>query len=379
MRDCIVLSVAHKKSQNQLAEINKHNIGCDMKITKLFSVLLLILFSQSLFAEVNLKKFKKYEGDFDGDGITDAFYQGRLNIIPVELDDLFIPIVKKEPIHAVIVNGVATKTQINIPYDYLGFSWLSNHYKVHVADFDGDKCDDLFLQAKHSNRKNYLLHSKCTGNFTALAQEPWGNGYLGFDWSADKVDLTIGYFDGDQRADFQINWTSNVASSGFSDGPIVTQKNKVYVYSDASGAFDYATVSEVEVWDIEINNSAASNANISYDENALAVGKVNGSFSVSPTGAAGYNVPIVVPAGVGGMQPGLSINYSSQGGNGLLGVGWGLGGISSIQRCPQNYAQDGALRGLELNSNDRLCMDGQRLIAVSGSYGASGTEYRTES
>ncbi len=28
--------------------------------------------------------------------------------------------------------------------------------------------------------------------------------------------------------------------------------------------------------------------------------------------------------------------------------------------------------------NDRYCMDGQRLVLVSGTYGAAGSEYRTE-
>ena len=31
-----------------------------------------------------------------------------------------------------------------------------------------------------------------------------------------------------------------------------------------------------------------------------------------------------------------------------------------------------------MTQHDRLCLDGSRLVAVSGSYGASGTEYRTE-
>jgi hypothetical protein len=34
------------------------------------------------------------------------------------------------------------------------------------------------------------------------------------------------------------------------------------------------------------------------------------------------------------MKPELSINYNSNSGNGLLGVGFGLGGLSAIHRCP---------------------------------------------
>ncbi|MES9902292.1 MAG: SpvB/TcaC N-terminal domain-containing protein, partial [Sedimenticola sp.] len=107
-------------------------------------------------------------------------------------------------------------------------------------------------------------------------------------------------------------------------------------------------------------------------------GYTPGEFSVDQSGSAGYTLPIGIPAGAAGMQPELSINYSSGGGNGLLGVGFSLGGFSSIHRCSATLVQDGFNRGVQLNDNDRFCLDGQRLIAVSGTNGAAGTEYRTE-
>ena len=41
-------------------------------------------------------------------------------------------------------------------------------------------------------------------------------------------------------------------------------------------------------------------------------------------GTASLSYPITVPAGRGGIQPNLSISYSSEAGNGLLGMGWDM-------------------------------------------------------
>src|ERR1700679_4219265 len=104
-----------------------------------------------------------------------------------------------------------------------------------------------------------------------------------------------------------------------------------------------------------------------------------GQFGVSATGAATYSIPIVVPPGTAGLAPSLSLNYSSQSGNGILGFGWSLGGLPAMTRCPQTIAQDNAHVGVNYNSGDRFCLDGQRLLVINGgTYGADGSEYRTE-
>ena len=107
------------------------------------------------------------------------------------------------------------------------------------------------------------------------------------------------------------------------------------------------------------------------------VGSIPGQLSVEQ-GAAVYTVPIEVPPGVAGMQPDLAITYNSNAGNGLLGVGFSLSGLSVITRCGQTIAQDGQRGGIYYDGRDRFCLDGQRLIAISGTDGGDGTEYRTE-
>lgn len=74
------------------------------------------------------------------------------------------------------------------------------------------------------------------------------------------------------------------------------------------------------------------------------------------------------------MTPSVSLTYNSSSGQGHLGIGWGIGGLSAITRCSQNLAQDGVVRGVKYDSQDKFCLDGQRLVPVSP--GAS--EYRTE-
>lgn len=107
------------------------------------------------------------------------------------------------------------------------------------------------------------------------------------------------------------------------------------------------------------------------------VGRLAGSAGVSG-GSASYEIPIAIPPGRRGMQPSISLNYSSRAGNGIAGMGWSLSGLSSLHRCPQTLEQDGRIRAVQLDANDRLCLDGQRLVATSGGYGASGTTYGTE-
>jgi RHS repeat-associated protein len=99
------------------------------------------------------------------------------------------------------------------------------------------------------------------------------------------------------------------------------------------------------------------------------VGTLPGGGGVGPTGAYSYVLPIDVPPGRAGMTPSLSLSYSSTAGNGLLGVGWGLGGaVSAITPCNKTIAVDGFAE-----ARSALCMDGARLVDIGNG------EWRTES
>src|SRR6266852_9250990 len=91
-----------------------------------------------------------------------------------------------------------------------------------------------------------------------------------------------------------------------------------------------------------------------------------GSFRVTETEAAGYRSPIRVPPGIAGMEPSLALVYNSQAGNGLVGVGWSLEGLSAITRCRTTAAQDGVRGGINYDLNDGYWLDGQRLMLIAG-------------
>lgn len=98
------------------------------------------------------------------------------------------------------------------------------------------------------------------------------------------------------------------------------------------------------------------------DKSNCIPGTIGGSIDVSSSGAATYQLPIQVSPGSHGLQPNLSIVYSSQGGNGLLGWGWNLSGLSTISRVSKNTYYDGNFEAISLTSSDALALDGARLI-----------------
>ncbi|OYX25843.1 MAG: hypothetical protein B7Z06_06635 [Flavobacteriales bacterium 32-35-8] len=108
------------------------------------------------------------------------------------------------------------------------------------------------------------------------------------------------------------------------------------------------------------------------------VGITEGQLSVSLSGAATYNVPIILPSGINGIVPQISLTYNSQGSNDLAGYGWNIGGVSRITRISSTKYHDGTIDGVDFDNLDRFALDGQRLIAKTGVYGADGTQYETE-
>ena len=119
-------------------------------------------------------------------------------------------------------------------------------------------------------------------------------------------------------------------------------------------------------------------ASLSSISLAVDYGRTQGSFDISRSGAATYALPIWTPPGPNGVQPDLGLTYTSQGPNGVAGVGWNLSAVTSIERCPRSIGRDGVDSGILLTNSDRYCIGGNRMRLVSGTYGAAGSVYYTE-
>ncbi len=91
----------------------------------------------------------------------------------------------------------------------------------------------------------------------------------------------------------------------------------------------------------------------------------DGAISVDDSGQAHTHIPIWVPPGRAGIQPTLALEYSSGGGNSLLGVGWGLVGLSRITRCPTLRKNGKVAAPVQWNEGDSFCLDGEPLWADS--------------
>src|SRR5690242_19345531 len=72
---------------------------------------------------------------------------------------------------------------------------------------------------------------------------------------------------------------------------------------------------------------------------SLPVGSISGTGSVASGGAA-YSIDFAVPPGTNGISPTVSANYFSMGGDGVLGRGWDIGGLSKITRTTRNMYFD---------------------------------------
>ena len=108
------------------------------------------------------------------------------------------------------------------------------------------------------------------------------------------------------------------------------------------------------------------------------VGTVEGRVSATASGAVSYSIPIFTPPGTNGMEPTISINYNSQGGNGICGYGWNIGGLSAISRAGKNIYQNDVVSPIDYSINEGFVLDGMQFFPTNGYGGGNVTIYEGE-
>ncbi|PFH46745.1 hypothetical protein AMATHDRAFT_183039 [Amanita thiersii Skay4041] len=106
------------------------------------------------------------------------------------------------------------------------------------------------------------------------------------------------------------------------------------------------------------------------------MGPIPISQAVDSSGSFTLNVPLQLPHSR--FMPQLSLGYNSAATrHSILGRGWDLIGVPTIERVPATVAQDGHRGTVQYNQFDCFALSGQRLIKISGSF-KNRTEYRFE-
>lgn len=103
---------------------------------------------------------------------------------------------------------------------------------------------------------------------------------------------------------------------------------------------------------------------------------LDGNVNVNNLGVLDYSIPIDVPPSLNGFTPKLSLDYSGQSSDGVLGVGWSINGLSAISRCqetdkavslPVLMASESILTtgGKQGFVNSDFCLGGKKLILIN--------------
>ena len=125
----------------------------------------------------------------------------------------------------------------------------------------------------------------------------------------------------------------------------------------------------------QLKSSTISVVTTNIDK-SRAVGEIPVITGHGPNGSATLQVPIQVYPGPKGIQPQISLAYNAHAGNGTLGVGWSLSGISKITRINRSVYYDGQANGVSRTNDDAFSLDGMRLIKLSSN--ASSIRYESE-
>lgn len=130
-------------------------------------------------------------------------------------------------------------------------------------------------------------------------------------------------------------------------------------------------VTQVDLSDLQKTVVNLESKSLIQDEKY--VGSLSGKANVSNSGSFSYSLPINLPPGGGDLAPNLNIGYSSGSGNGVMGYGWSMTGLSAITSTGYNWHLDGKVDALR-NDDRKLMLGGTRLKSL-GAVNGNGEEF----
>ena len=338
----------------------KYLIGSIAAVAVMLSAFTNIAYAQS---KINAQNYEIYTGDYNGDGLTDIL----LKAIPstdfafLLVDEISLTI----PVNANLINFILEQ-QANGSYiliadppqaDVDHSSWVlagAQDFDFFHGDFNGDGLIDTLIRSTNPVIPSFIILSASDLAATSLSQVINSN-----DFTVSFADGTIEILDinNDGRDDIRLTLGANSADIiSNPDGTVQESSGN----PNPGPTTDYSAPAE--------NPYSLTNG----------VGAIPGNFNVSSTGRANYRIPLRIPPSIQNIAPEFALNYSGQNFNDVFGVGWFMEGVSEITRCGTTIVQEGYIDGVNFNASDKFCLNGQKLIAVTGSYGANGTVYRTE-
>ncbi len=268
--------------------------------------------------------------------------------------------------------------------------WTAPDTELYSGDYNADGLPDLYLKAKSSpqvvtipydisinvdvatGNRNIVLLNNGDGTYT-LIYDPSPDSLAAVSWTlTTSHELRFGDFNSNGVQDLLVQATSIGGVS-----VVIHATTAGEVPAIAETVVRTQTTTDEDVTARTPLDPAAGNG-YSLGSGGDYVGAIDGSFAVSTSGKPVYRIPLNLLPSVQDIAPDLALEYTGNSGNSILGIGWHVDGLSKIKRCGTTLDQDGYINGVNFNSSDKFCLNGQRLITVSGTYGANLTEYRTE-
>lgn len=319
-----------------------------------------------------------YAGDFNGDGRSDLLIQAQ----PTNLGDANESTALNYPPN---MNGVVQAAPGAQPFSAAGVqSWSRNGFAVDwsplvnnlvIADFNGDGRSDVLFQPLSAGVTPNLVFGNASGPIFTTATGPLPSD---IPISVDVAALVAGNFSGGTAAGLLIQSTSRSGSNSLA-------KNIPAGIHPHPLTFPVLSASSVSMAGIGYPSGGSSSppagatVPLAGTIAPTSAGRTAAQFSVTPTGAASYNIPLWTPPGARGIEPHLALHYTSGGPDGSMGPGWSLTGTSMIVRCGKTWASTGgAPVGVTLSTTDDICLDGNRLRLMGGTQGVAGSTYQTE-